>query len=556
MVDNNNNKVIENSISNTIQTTPKGRDASGGAPIIIGLLGGYDVIPKWWSSRRDAELRRYWKTSDQLSGALFTVISKIASIPFTVVAKDSSVRKHADIANEYTELLNNWTQFGEGWETFMSYAIEDLLGQDNGMFIEVIGYGNKSQAIQGPAISLSHLDSQRCTRTGDALYPVLYRDEEGRLHKLHYSRVIFASQQPSTDKLMNGVGFCAISRVIFAAQNLRDMNVYESERFGSRPPKQILLTGGGLDPDDLQDAIEISRRLMDTAGLSRYSNTVAIGDRNLDKPTLERIDLTNAPEGYEKKESTIIAMAIIALGFGVDIREIMPLAITGSAKGDAVIQNMKQRGKTIGLTIGLLEKNINKKFLPPFLKIIFDYQDDSQDRQVSEIRSTRSATRDRNMKLGVTNVRVEREQMLKDGEITLEQFKELELDDGRLESGVSVEAVFTSNDGEIQDYISGISESNYEKYKEDLMNIVIDSKSARKSEKARQCLAAIYYKFEKPIEEEEERQRFMENQTGLPASDTVDTDYDREKVDNKKPKPVTNNADEGVSEYYNDGEKE
>lgn len=528
--------LIDTQVRDTIQSDRK--KENNVYPLLHYMYAMSEIVPAWWSMARDIELRKLWKKSDHLSGAMYSIASKMVSIPFRVVARDQSIKEHVRIADQYTLLINDAVEFGDGWETFFSKFTEAFVGSDNGVFVEIIGGGSKDGEIQGSAISMSVLDQTRCYRTGNPLYPVRYVDTDGTNYKLHYTRVMFFSQMPSTDSRMYGVGFCSVSRALYAAQNLIDISVYKQEKMGSRPPRQLMLTGGGLDPEDLETAIMMANSSMTQDGYSRFAKTIAIGNKLLEKPTIEMIDLISIPDGFDEKWSTISGMAIIALAFGLDARELFP-AMADASKSDAVIQHIKQRGKAPGHIISIAERGINQKFLPPFLKMVFDYQDDSQDRQVAEIRGVRSVTRERNVATKITDVRTERENMLRDGEITQEQFEQLELNDGRLGDGTCIDILFHSTDPELSLWLSNTTDANYEEKEDAISNFIANSNSARKIKKARQALAAIKYKFDD--KEEDIADNMQQNVTEIKPK-PEDTSYDDgEKLDNKLPKSELNN---------------
>jgi hypothetical protein len=135
-------------------------------------------------------------------------------------------------------------------------------------------------------------------------------------------------------------------------------------------------------------------------------------------------------------------MATLALAFGVDARELFPGLDQGATRAEALVQHMKQRGKGPGQILQSTENAFSYKFLLLFLKMVFDYQDDAQDRQMAEIRKIRSDARAQDMNSGVLTDRVEREVMLVDGDIDQGQFDQLELSDGRMPDGESVLTLF------------------------------------------------------------------------------------------------------------------
>lgn len=420
-------------------------DVGGG--IFHILLQANEIIPPWWSRSRDTALRNYWKKSDHLSGAMYSFISKIKSIPFRVTPRNSTIKNHGLSAHKWQDKLLLTSDLGNGWLPFISKWIEDYVGTDNGAFAEIIGPGRPDGPITGEVLGIANLDSRNCTRTRSAEYPVVYYDpRDGSRHKLHRTRVMFASQVPSADEDMNGVGFCSISRAINTAQNLIDISIYNQEKLGSRPNRGLVLVGGGLDPEYVTNSLQIANNIADAKGFQRYRPMTVIGDADVEAPTVNIVDTNSIPDGFNFRESLELGMAVIALAFGVDARELFPASGTGATRADALIQHIKQRGKGPGDAINTLEQLLNTKVLPPYLQFEFDYQDDAQDRQEAEINRIRSQSRKSNIEMMVTTVRIERERMVESGEISEWQFAQMELAEGRLPDGSPALSLFGSRD--------------------------------------------------------------------------------------------------------------
>src|SRR3990170_1014330 len=441
--------ILDEARSLTIQSdTRKPVNESG--PLLVNWIAQAGLyIPSWWSPYRDTELRKFWKRSDHLSGAIYAMTSKMTAIPRRVVARDQSIREYVRQAEELTDQIQGSAQFGEGWEAFFSKFVEDMLVSDNGSFAEIIGLGPITGPILGRPLSIAHMDSSRCTRTGNSEYPVLYRDIDNRSYKLHYSRVMFASQMPSPIADMHGVGFSAVSRCINVAQTLIDILQFKQEKLGSRPHRAIIIPRGGLDPQDITNAFRIAENAMDSAGLARYSKVVVTGSQTLPEADLKVIELSQLPDGFNEETSITLGMATIALAFGVDARELFPAMSAGATRADALLAHLKQRGKAPGQIIQTVEQLFDHKYLPPQLMFEFDFQDDAQDRQVADIRHVRSQAITQGLNSGVINARIGREKMLTDGDINRSQFERMELADGRLPDGTTVLALFYTKDPNI-----------------------------------------------------------------------------------------------------------
>lgn len=435
---------VESSID---QSFVEGEKHTGrGYSLVLQIATAGAFVAPWWSKQRDLDLRDFWRKVDHLAGAIYTLETMLSSIPFKVIAKDASNYQDVAKAEEWTERLQTTAQWGGGWTEFFSRLNEDFLTQDNGCFAEIIGQGDPNGPIMGEAVSVRALDSYRCQRTGDPFYPVIYQDIDGKWYKLYWTRVLYFSQMTSPQADMLGVGFCGVSRCINAAQTLHDILIYKQEKMGSRPQRQLLVTGGGLDPTDVQDAFKIANQEMSNIGLTRYAKTVITGDRNIPDARLESIDLTSLPDGFNERDSTDMGMALIALALGTDAGTIFPGMRGATTRADALISHLKQRGKYVGQMIAMTEHQFNLKVLPARLRMVFDFQDDVEDQQVATIKKMRADTHTVDLNSGTVTTRVAREQMMDNGDLTRAQFKRLELEDGRLEDGSPVLSLFYSKD--------------------------------------------------------------------------------------------------------------
>jgi hypothetical protein len=84
---------------------------------------------------------------------------------------------------------------------------------------------------------------------------------------------------------------------------------------------------------------------------------------------------------------------------------------------------------------------------------VFDLQDDEEDEMQAGIRDKRATTRKVDLDTGVVDMRVAREHATRDGDMTKEQFEELELEDGRLPDGMPVLTLFHSKDPLVQELL-------------------------------------------------------------------------------------------------------
>lgn len=460
-------EAIELASEQSVQSIPRGDGITQSVFAVQWLANAGGIVSPWWSTTRDLQLRHFWKDCDHLSGTIYSMQSKMTAIPVRVDPKDMSDRRAVEEARFLTEVINDAPGFGKGWVTEYGKWIEDIYTQDNGAFLEVIGAGRKDGPIIGMPVSIAHLDSSRCLRTGSFEYPVIYTDTDGQRYKLHYTRVMMASQMESPIADMLGVGVCAISRCINVAQTLTDLLIFKMENLGSRPHRQIVVTRGGLDPRDLQTAFRMAEGQMDAMGLRRYSKVVVAGSQALPEASLESYDLSKMPTGVDETTSITLGMAAIALAFGTDARELFPALTAGATRADALLQHMKQRGKGPGQILQITERLMNFKFVPPHLKFSTDFQDDAQDRQEAEIAMVRANRRVQDTTTGAITDRVMHEQMMEDGDITQAQFDQMELESGRLVNGDESTVLFYSKKREYSQYLDLGVENPLDTYQND-----------------------------------------------------------------------------------------
>jgi hypothetical protein len=450
--------IFEQSVAQSFQTAPK---AEQGAFLLHWLVRSGMNVPAWWSPARDVALRSFWKTSDHVSGTLYTMQSKMTSIPFRVLARDPSNKEDVRRAEQWTDRLQSGAEWGEGWVTFFARWVEDLLTQDNGAFAEIIGAGPPDGPIVGTPVTVRHLDAARCQRTGDPRYPVIYHDITGKMFKVHYSRLLSSSQMTSPAQEMFGVGFCAVSRAINSAQALVDILTYKQEKLGSRPRRAVAVTRGGLDPEDVKKAFDMVESEMDSQGLSRYSKIALVGDSSIPEAAIDMIDMASLPDGFDQETDFNLGVAILALAFGLDARELAPALVSGATRADALLQHLKQRGKGPGQIIQTTEQLFDFRVLPRYLQLVFDFQDDEQDRQAAETKEVRSRRWRTSIDSHALDERVSRQQMIEVGDLDRAQYEYLELQDGRLPDGTDVLGLFTSQDPEIRGYLRlGLADFN------------------------------------------------------------------------------------------------
>lgn len=428
------------------------------------LVGNNNDVPPHWSRARDAFLRKLVYDNDALKTAVLTFTNKVVTIPFSIEAHDRSIARHVRSAANLESSLRRYSGSMssspiKGFEEAFKMFVKDYVTQDNGAFMQVLGEGPSDGPIVGAPTGVVHLDSALCTRTKDIQFPVKYLNagmgSDNKEYKLHYTRVIEMANLPSSEYTLNGVGLCAVSCCIDAARELWDMYKYSQEMFGSRPPNQILYAKKGATKKNLDDMLLAWQMKMDQEQRHRFGGTLVVAPRMANQELeLAIIKLSQMPENYIRKDATTINKSEIAAAFGLDLRDLAYTLGAPSRTGDAEVQDRKGRGKGVGEFIETFTKRMNEVYLNSDTHFInFDYLDDEQDEQQSVIRNARAQARERDLRSGITTIRVERELMLKSGEISRAEFEQMELQDGRLPEGLDVLLLFQSQDSEYKEWL-------------------------------------------------------------------------------------------------------
>lgn len=381
-----------------------------------------DDIPAWgqYPALRDLKLREFWPTEPYLASALYTTVIRNAAFSWTLEGPPRTVKAYQQMFHE--------ADLGGGWEQFCVKVLTDFYSQDNGLFIEIIRANNESPS--SPVIGFAHLDAGRCRRTGVPAYPVVYIDRLGREHKMRPWQVIARAEYPSPVETMNGVGLCAVSRVLRSAQLLRDIGIYMREKVGGSNPNSIHLING-VASAEITDAMAAHRNTQEQRGNLRYMLPLIMASID---PTAtmshEQIDLAGLPDGFDQDTQMRWYIIGLAMAFGIDPQDLAPLQ--GQALGtgaQSIVLHMKSRGKGPAMYVKTMEHIFNfAGILPRNITFRFDEQDIEADTQQSALDKAKAETRQIYVAMGALTPDAARQLMLDDGEISQELFDAMQLE--------------------------------------------------------------------------------------------------------------------------------
>jgi len=290
--------------------------------------------------------------------------AKVAALDFELKGADKAVTRYRNV------LMSS--DFGVGWVDFCQKITLDYFVSDNGTMIELLRPPN-SQATT-PVYGLAHLDSQRCNRTGKPEVPIRYRtvSRGNKYRSLKWWQVIHMADMPSPREELKGVGYCAVSRILRAAQILRDIGLHKRQKLAGKRIPAIMFVQG-IRRNAVQAALNTTIEEQRSTGLSHYTSPAIVASPDPSRPVdVKLIELAGLPDGYEEDTTLKWYIATLALGFGTDYNEFAPLP--GGGLGTATQSTemaARARGKGPGVILQQLEFAINWFVLPESVEFQF-----------------------------------------------------------------------------------------------------------------------------------------------------------------------------------------
>lgn len=316
-----------------------------------------DGVPDWGTSvvTRDAALRRFWPTEPLLASAIYSTVGRYAALGWSMAGPPQTVKVQQ-------EMLAN-VEGGRGWTTLITKLLLDLFTQDNGGFWEWVRTADDADA---PIVSINHLDAARCRRTGDSEVPVIYFDHQGRGHDMKWYQVETFEEFASPIEHVYNIQYCALTRLLRAAQIMRDISVYEREKISGRFSKALHLVGG-VTAKAMKDAQAAQQEAATGQGLTRYIQPIIVA--SLDPTTsvsTKTIELASLPDGFDKEAAFKEYIATMAMAFGGDYQDYAPLpgGNLGSSQQSETL-SQKSRGKGPALFRAIMQQKMNNKGAMP-----------------------------------------------------------------------------------------------------------------------------------------------------------------------------------------------
>lgn len=268
---------------------------------------------------------------------------------------------------------------------------------DNGAFLEVIRDKKRpgQKPENAPVLGLANLPSTKCVRTGDPRTPVIYIDNDGVLHNLKWYQVITFEELPSTQPNALDRQVCFVSRVLKAAEIIKDISTYNSEKISGRFARALHLVGG-VSQAEIERIQERSEIDADNRGLQRYLQPIIMAalDPNA-KVSHEQIDLASLPDAFDMDITMKWYISVIAMAAGGDFQDFAPLpgGNLGTASQSETLHRKSQR-KGNALFMKMIETRLQAaKVIPPNVTFRFSQQDAAAELEQANIAQVRANTR-------------------------------------------------------------------------------------------------------------------------------------------------------------------
>lgn len=321
-------------------------------------------LPIYWSYQRDAVLRSSTLFCNQWAQAAAIACTKVASQSFDV--KGDIPRR----VQQAKQMIVDWG--GEGYVASQMRGVHDFLNTDSGEHIEIV---RQSSAAGSKILGLVHLDSLRCTRTGDPETPVVYRDLRGEYHELRYWEVISLADQPDNGLTWHGIGHCAAERCYDRIYLMTALEIFIRQKVTGEGVTAIDLIRG-INIDQLEDIKVTGQQEKIAKGLTYHQGHI-LSAAYTDQP-LEHIQiaLRGLPDGFDIEKERIFSNLNFANAIGLAVTDLQPLAHQGLGTGkQAEVLEEKQQGRGLVARNKMLLHKLDEWVMPDRVEFYFSEKD-------------------------------------------------------------------------------------------------------------------------------------------------------------------------------------
>lgn len=366
-------------ISNTVQSFPP-PGSVGPGPLIWDVYRG-PLLPPRGTKERDRILRIFDNQdyNGLWQGARSGILKKLSAIPYEINGPAAKAQYYHDILGQ--------AHFGHGWEYLIKLCLRDFLTQSYGAIFEIAGPGDPTQPLLEAPTAINHLDAGRCYVTGNPIYPILYYSLwDGKLHRMHASRVYMMVDDPIPDERYFGIGTSALERAISVVQREIRMGEYVDALLDDKPQPGILSLTGVSDAN-MQAKILKYQQEQQNDERPVFGRTIILTSLDPNAAVkAEVIPFSQTPEKFDFIKYTDLDVNALALSLGVDRQELWELAGRGLGSGSqSETLAIKSRAKLYGDWLAGVERFMNWAILPDDCEFTFKEKDEQADQMQAAI---------------------------------------------------------------------------------------------------------------------------------------------------------------------------
>lgn len=329
--------------------------------------------PPYGDARRAEWLLNFVRREPHLAGVVSSVVSIDKNRSWYLTGGRNQVRR-------FTSIAHAWEN-GKGWRWGMSLASQSFWNTDIGAIVEEGRAGAPTppgslfdDTKPPPLRALYHVDPTRCSLTNDPQFPLTYQPATGKPQQWTQNDFFRVASLPSVEERFNGLGFCAVSRVLEMAKIMVAIYQHSQEQLGVRMPNGLLLLQN-VGEQQWQEALEAREATLDGLDRDWFGGVMALAHEGIEQMDAKLIALSQLPVGFDYRVFTDLLMFAYALAFGYDIREFWPASSGSLGTGTETETQHRKSGSKGGLDFVLGFQEQFQAELPDSLEFAFEQRD-------------------------------------------------------------------------------------------------------------------------------------------------------------------------------------
>lgn len=383
------------SVQSPSDETP--REAGGG---LVWWTGGrldqYIPVAEYGDPSRDKDLRMFALIAPLILNGEAILTKKVQALQWTIEGG-------RNLAQKWQKRLNNFEN-GDGWDYFIARWIRSYSESDKPAYVELIrafpswAVGDdfqltprgqnaleKGKDAAWEIVDARVMDPVQCNPTTSSEFPLAYRNPHtGLKFFLRPYQFMSLIDQPGVDDKFPGLGVCAVSRAVWAAQEDRMVIRFAMEKMSENPGAGLGIINANID--GLRTALEEAKAEREARGVVYYKGVIFIPMLNpTGTQTLEFLSFADLPDGFNRSETYNIMKEVVATAFGLDLLEFGSIPGRLGTATQAKIAAAKGRTRSMGSIMQGIERSFRYKLLPEAVSFNIKKHDQEEEMQRATI---------------------------------------------------------------------------------------------------------------------------------------------------------------------------